>query len=218
MAGQPKTRQKKEVAAARRAEREANGGKRVVRNPTSDKKRAAKKEAAENAEANGTFVDFGGHTEAAWKLFVNEYLTTGRQDKACKKSGVPRETVYKRKRQDVEFAAVMEEARAICMESLEDAAIRRGRDGYLEPDYNRAGQRIGWTRKFSDGLLQFMLMHGKPEKYRPAQKQEIDQTVGFKGGKTPTLNITLASNDGGMLTPNNANVGKKTVVKKGAAK
>lgn len=219
MAGQPITRAKKEIAAKRRAEREANGGKRITRNPTPASKRDKKKEAAANAEAEGTFVEFGGHTDAAWQLFVKEYLECGRQDMACKKSGIPRETVYKRKRQDVEFAAVMEEARSICMESLEDAAIRRARDGVLEPNYNnRTGERMGWTRKYSDGLLQFMLMHGKPEKYRPAQKQEIDQTVGFKGGKTPTLNVTLAGSSGGMLTPNNTNIGKKSVYKKDSKK
>lgn len=182
MAGKPITRAKKALAAERRAEREANGGKRIVRNPTSAKKREAKKQEAENEE-----VEFGGHTRTRWSEFMQEYLKTGRQDKACKKSGIPRETVYKRTRQDVEFAKLMDEAREICMGSLEDAAIRRARDGWLEPQYFK-GELQGYVRKYSDSLLTFMLIHGKPDKYRP--KKEVELT-GNASGVPPTINLTL---------------------------
>lgn len=187
MAGKPITRAKKQVADARRAEREANGGKRTIRNPTPPAKKAAKKAAAEEAVAKGEDLDFAGYTAGSWRSFMEEYMRTGRQDLACKKSGIPRETVYKRTRQDVPFKALMEEAREICMSSLEDAAIRRARDGWLEPQFFK-GELQGYVRKYSDGLLTFMLMHGKPEKYRPKKEVELS---GSASGAPPVINLTL---------------------------
>lgn len=189
MAGKPITRAKKQVADARRKEREANGGKRTVRNPTPPKKQAAKKQAAADAAAKGESVDFAGFTKDTWAVFMQEYMRTGRQDLACKASEIPRQTVYKRTRQDVEFAKLMEEAREICMSSLEDAAIRRARDGWLEPQYFK-GELQGYVRKYSDSLLTFMLIHGKPEKYRP--KKETDLNINPNNpGNAPIINLTL---------------------------
>ena len=125
MAGQPKTRAKKKVLEERRAERAANGGKRTVRNPTPAKKVVAKKEAAEQALANGEELDFADFTKATWNTWLEEFARTGRQDIACKKSSIPRQTVYRRTRQDVEFGKLVQEIKDMTMDSLEDAAIRR---------------------------------------------------------------------------------------------
>ena len=190
MAGRPITRAKKAAADERRAERAANGGKRTVRNPTPAKKVAAKKAAAQEALAKGEELDFGGFTKQTWADWVDEFCRTGRQDLACKKAGIPRQTVYRRTRQDVEFEALVKEVRDMTLESLEDAAIRRARDGVLEPNYNRFGDLIGHTRKYSDSLLQFMLIHGRPEKYRP--KKDVDLNIGSNpASKPPTINLVL---------------------------
>lgn len=190
MAGRPKTRAKKAVAEERRAERAANGGKRTVRNPTPATKVAAKKEAAAQALANGEELDFGGFTKQTWANWMEEYMSTGRQDRACKATGIPRQTVYRRTRQDIEFEKLVKEVKEMTMDSLEDAAIRRARDGVLEPNYNRFGDLIGHTRKYSDGLLQFMLIHGRPDKYRP--KKDIDLNLGSNpASKPPVINLTL---------------------------
>lgn len=186
MAGQPKTRAKKQVAAARRAERAA-GGKRTVKNPTPPAKKAAKKAKADAAKEAGISLEFGGHTEDTWLTFCQEFMRTGRQDKACKLSGIPRETVYKRTRQDVEFAKFVAEVKEILMESLEDEAVRRGRDGWLEPVYFK-GEFQGNVRKYDSSLLTFMLIHGKPEKYRPKKEQEL--TIN-PASQPPVINLTL---------------------------
>ncbi len=189
MAGQPKTRAKKQIADARRAEREANGGKRIVRNPTPASKVAAKKAAAEEALANGEELEFGGYTKATWSTWMEEFARTGRQDRACKKAGIPRQTVYRRTRQDATFAAYVQEVREMTMDSLEDAGIRRARDGWLEPQYFK-GELQGYVRKYSDSLLQFMLIHGRPEKYRP--KKDVDLNIGSNpASKPPVINLTL---------------------------
>lgn len=187
MAGQPKTRAKKKVLAERRAERAANGGKRTVRNPTPATKVAAKKEAAAKATANGEELDFGDFTKATWEVWINEFVRTGRQDKACKVSGIPRQTVYKRTRQDVEFGKFVQEVRDMTMDSLEDEAIRRARDGWNEPQYFK-GELQGFVRKYDSGLLTFMLMHGRPEKYRPKKEVELSTNP---AAKPPTINLTL---------------------------
>lgn len=189
MAGQPKTRAKKQVADARRAERAANGGKRVVRNPTPPAKKAAKKAKAEEAQSLGIELDYAGHTSETWITFCQEYMRTGRQDKACKLSGIPRETVYKRKRNDVEFEKFCAEVKDVLMDSLEDEAVRRGRDGWNEPQYFK-GELQGMVRKYDSGLLQFMLIHGRPEKYRP--KKDIDLNLATDPSKSPpVINLTL---------------------------
>lgn len=189
MAGQPKTRAKKKVVQERRAERAANGGKRTVRNPTPAKKVEAKKAAAAEALANGEDLDFGDYTKATWELWLHEFARTGRQDLACKKASIPRQTVYRRTRQDVEFGKIVQEIRDMTMDSLEDAAIRRARDGVLEPQYFK-GELQGYVRKYSDGLLTFMLTHGRPDKYRP--KKDIDLNLASDPSKAPpTINLTL---------------------------
>lgn len=187
MAGQPKTRAKKKVLAERRAERAANGGKRTVRNPTPATKVAAKKEAAAKATANGEELDFADFTKGTWEVWINEFVRTGRQDKACKVSGIPRQTVYKRTRQDVEFGKFVQEVRDMTMDSLEDEAIRRARDGWNEPQYFK-GELQGFVRKYDSGLLTFMLMHGRPEKYRPKKEVELSTNP---AAKPPTINLTL---------------------------
>ncbi len=189
MAGQPKTRAKKQVADARRAERAANGGKRIIRNPTPAKKREEKKAKATEAQAQGIEVEYGGHTEETWRVFCDEYIRTGRQDKACKKSGIPRQTVYKRGRNDVEFQAFMTEVKDMLMDSLEDEAVRRARDGWNEPVYFK-GEFQGNVRKYDSGLLTFMLTNGRPEKYRP--KKDIDLNLNPTGAAAaPIINLTL---------------------------
>jgi hypothetical protein len=192
MAGQPITRKKKEIAKQRAAERAANGGKRRVHKPTPPEKVAAKKNAAKDAAARGEELDFAGYTHDTWKLFMDEYMSTGRQDLACKKSGIPRQTVYRRTRQDVEFCEAMREAREICMETLEDAAIRRGRDGWLEPQYTRSGELAGNVRKYSDTLLMFMLTNGRPDKYRP--QRNGDEELKTRNTEA-VINLTLTRSE-----------------------
>ena len=187
MAGQPKTRAKKAKLAENRAAVAANGGKRITRNPTPATKVAAKKEAAAKAVANGEELDFGDFTKATWEVWINEFVRTGRQDKACKVSGIPRQTVYKRTRQDVEFGKFVQEVRDMTMDSLEDEAIRRARDGWNEPQYFK-GELQGFVRKYDSGLLTFMLMHGRPEKYRPKKEVELSTNP---AAKPPTINLTL---------------------------
>lgn len=187
MAGQPKTRAKKARQAANRAAVEANGGKRIVRNPTPAAKRAAKKAAADEAIAKGEELDFGGYTKESWEVFINEFVRTGRQDKACKVSGIPRETVYKRTRNDAEFHKFVQEVRDMTMDSLEDEAIRRARDGWNEPQYFK-GELQGFVRKYDSGLLTFMLTHGRPDKYRP--KKDVELSVN-PASQPPTINLVL---------------------------
>lgn len=187
MAGQPKTRAKKARQAANRAAVEANGGKRIVRNPTPAEKRKAKKEAATEALANGEELDFADFTKATWEAWINEFVRTGRQDKACKVAGIPRQTVYKRTRQDVEFGKFVQEVRDMTMDSLEDEAIRRARDGWNEPQYFK-GELQGFVRKYDSGLLTFMLTHGRPDKYRP--KKDVELSVN-PASQPPTINLVL---------------------------
>lgn len=179
MAGRPKSRAYKAARDKNRAELGVPDGKRIEMNK---RKRSPAQVAAKAAGEPLIFA----HPASAWKTFMAQYMNTCRIDMASKASGISRETAYMRRRNDPEFAKLFEEARAIAVGVMEDEGIRRAVKGVLEPVFYR-GEEVGYVRKFSDGLLQFMLSNNDT-RYRA--KQEID--IGSKpGAEPPTINLTV---------------------------
>lgn len=94
---------------------------------------------------------------------------------------VSRSSAYKHREADEEFARAWKDAEQAGTEVLEEEAMRRAKDGVLEPVY-QAGQKVGTIRKYSDTLLIFLLKGRKPETYRDNAtlkhegKVEIDDT------------------------------------------
>ena len=64
------------------------------------------------------------------------------------------------------FAAAQDEAAQL----LEDEAVRRATEGVLEPVFYQ-GEECGAVRRYSDGLMQFLLRGFRPQKY--SSKAEI---------------------------------------------
>ena len=69
------------------------------------------------------------------------------------------------RRNDEDFAEEWEFALESAANVLEDEALRRAKDGVLEPTYYK-GQIVGYTAKHSDTLMMFLLRGMRPGVYR----------------------------------------------------
>lgn len=84
------------------------------------------------------------------------------------------------------FDAATEEAAQV----LEDEAVRRATEGTLEPVFYQ-GIKCGAVRRYSDGLIQFLLRGFRPQKY--SSKAEI---TGPDGGPAELIvRIVNANNE-----------------------
>lgn len=91
---------------------------------------------------------------------------------ACKAVAISRTQAYKWRREDPEFAAAWDEAKAIGAGVLEDEAVRRAQEGLDEPVFHQ-GKVISTVRKYSDTLLIFLLKGMKRDVYGERIQQEI---------------------------------------------
>lgn len=103
---------------------------------------------------------------------MEELAKSGNVTQACEKAQIARLTIYNKYRRDPEFAKAFDEAKATGYESLEDEAVRRGRDGVDEPVFYQ-GEECGSVRKYSDALLMFLLKGSKPKVYRDRMDANI---------------------------------------------
>jgi len=103
------------------------------------------------------------------ELFLEWLASTGQVVLSAKKAGYTTPmALYKKRREDEDFAQRWEEALQQATDTLEDEAIRRARDGVDEPVFYQ-GRQVGTVTKYSDQLLQFLLRGNKPKKYRENQ-------------------------------------------------
>lgn len=115
--------------------------------------------------------------------FLAAFVTTASVTKAAKAAKVDRALHYRWLDEDPAYAKQFDAAKEQAAQVLEDEAIRRAYEGIEEPlvyqgqftykeKYNPAtgktekyGKPLA-IRKYSDGLLQFLLKGFRPEKYR----------------------------------------------------
>lgn len=131
--------------------------------------------------------------------FLAAYVATASVTKAARAAKVDRALPYRWAKEDAEFRAAFELAKEQAAQLLEDEAVRRAYEGVEEPlvyqgqfsyrqklnpktgkleDYGRPLA----IRKYSDGLLQFLLKGFRPEKYRDRVSAEVS---GPGGGPIP---------------------------------
>ena len=84
--------------------------------------------------------------------------------KAAEISGVARQTLYRWREADTEFAAQWAQAYTDGTDALADEAHRRALQGVAEPVFYQ-GQQIGTVQRYSDTLLMFLLKARDPERY-----------------------------------------------------
>lgn len=111
--------------------------------------------------------------------FLAVLRKTGIVAKACKEAGITYKQAYHRRNTDDEFAMEWRMALDEAIESLEEAAWTRARDGVkvLKPIY-AGGKYVGDQEitQYSDTLLMFLLKAHKPQMYRdiPPQVQNFN--------------------------------------------
>lgn len=128
----------------------------------------------------GTAYKFTAETRATFLAGLADGLSiTGAADLVR----MTREGIYKVRREEqaaheaaggtglCEFALNWDAAVEAGTDRLEDAGMRRARDGVLEPVF-QGGRRVGLIRRYSDSLLPFMLKGRRPEKF----KDRVEQT------------------------------------------
>ena len=95
---------------------------------------------------------------------------------AARRAGRERRRFYDLRGRDEAFAVAWDEAIESGTEALEDEAYRRGVEGWDEPVYQQ-GELAGTVRRYSDGLLTFLLKGRKPEKYRETAAVQLGVNV-----------------------------------------
>lgn len=95
--------------------------------------------------------------EPAWVLpFLTALSQAGGAATCARAAGTTLQTVQRYAEENPSFAEAMREAEEVLADSLEIEAIRRGRDGFDEPVFNK-GALVGYARRYSDALLTTML-------------------------------------------------------------
>ena len=105
--------------------------------------------------------------------FLYALSETGTIAAAAHEAGLSRRALYDWRNEDPIFAADWEDALEIGLDSLEDEAIRRAREGIEQPIYHQ-GRQVRSVRKYSDLLLMFLIKHRRPRYQPPAQDTQAE--------------------------------------------
>lgn len=105
--------------------------------------------------------------------------------RACQVADIDRTTAYQWREADPIFAELWQQAFDIGTDTLEDEAVRRGRDGTAKPVFHK-GEICGYIQEYSDTLLIFMLKARRPLVY---QQAKADKDGGDEGGGAPAILI-----------------------------
>lgn len=127
-----------------------------IKKPQSKKGQQTKKEATTKRRRT---------TNMLQAAFLAAYSGCGRISRAAKVAKVCRDDHYRWMKGDPTYPKRFEAARQKAIGFLEDVAIQRATEGWLEPVFYK-GEETGAVRKFSDLLLIFTLKGNHPEKYR----------------------------------------------------
>lgn len=103
-------------------------------------------------------------TEPRKQKFLELLMQNGNVSRCAAEIGVSYTTVSKHANKDPYFKECIEIAKAKFIGTLEDEAIRRGRDG-VEEDVYFQGVVVGTKRVYSDKLLADALKANDPDKY-----------------------------------------------------
>ena len=104
------------------------------------------------------------------RAFLAAYKLTADITAAAAAAKIDRSNHYSWLKQSEKYRAAFDRARIEVADAIEAAAIRRARDGVLEPVFYQ-GIKCGAIRRYPEGTAMFILRGLKPEVY--GQKAEI---------------------------------------------
>ena len=105
--------------------------------------------------------------------FLAELKNQGSVLHACKVAGMGRTTAYWLRERDEEFAQAWDECLNVVIDEVEDSAVKRARDGWLEPVWHK-GKQVGQVRKWDTTLQIFVLRQRRPDKWAQAERTKIE--------------------------------------------
>lgn len=107
---------------------------------------------------------------------VVELIRRGRSDvTACKHVEIPVNVFRHRVETDPKYAKKIERAKTDAIEKAEEAAYVRAVEGFKVPIIDKkTGAVVGYSRRYSDELLKFVLAAKKPEVYGQKIQQEVN--------------------------------------------
>lgn len=109
--------------------------------------------------------------EAQRRMFLQRLSETGNVTDAAGHAGLNRCALYRARANNRAFGLAWETALELGIEAIEDEAVRRATEGWLDPVFYQ-GKVCGQARKYSDGLLMFLLKARKPEVYKDRKAVE----------------------------------------------
>ncbi len=98
------------------------------------------------------------------RAFLAAYRQTASITKAAAAAKIDRTMHYRWFRASPQYREAFERASDEAAQLLEDEAVRRATEGVLEPVFYQ-GIKCGAVRRYSDGLMQFLLRGFRPQKY-----------------------------------------------------
>ncbi len=147
------------------------GGKRerkpvdpAVRQQYEQQRAVVEAQDAERSTISVPARSVGKKTETILQAFLI-WLSKGYSPKfAASKCGVARETFFRWREQDDDFARRWKAAIDAGTDLMEDEALRRAAEGVDRPVF-QMGECVGFTREYSDSLLAMQLKGRRPERY-----------------------------------------------------
>jgi len=111
--------------------------------------------------------------------FLTNYAMTGSIVLACRKSKISEQTFYYHKRNDKDFAQMVEDAKAHCIDLLHARCMQRSLEGDIEPVHWQ-GVVVDYIRKFDSRLQIEMLRAHMPNKFKTPGGGPIHVETGDK--------------------------------------
>jgi hypothetical protein len=132
------------------------------------------------------------------RRFLDAFAESGLVYHACERARISHGTVCTWRREDPEFNLLYQEHLDAAIETFAKEAVRRGRDGWLEPVY-QGGKKVGSIRKYSDRLLELVLKAKLPEYRQASVKHEHS---GPAGGPIVVTNVIEGYSDAELAEVN----------------
>lgn len=106
--------------------------------------------------------EFNDEFKGRWLAAYREF---GSVSHACAEVQCSRSTIYRLRKGDPKFAENWDNAWEATIDRLEQSAMSRAIDGYIEDVYYK-GEVVGQRRMYDGRLTEFMLSANRPGKYR----------------------------------------------------
>lgn len=105
------------------------------------------------------------------RRFLKAFRYNANVSAAARAAGVARQTCYKWRKDDPEFAALMDEAEQESIDRLEERAFQLAYEGTTRMVVS-AGKHLGDEVEYSEGMISMLLKARRPNVYKDRQSVE----------------------------------------------